>query len=114
MSDTDTTEVNFTPRQMFAAAILATHLPMPIRIGHCDGFFMIDLATVADGQAWASKLGAHCDAHVRDGVRYLGARGATWHGRIVLLNAHESATPDGVLDDDTAAQLGDIVGGEPR
>lgn len=113
MSDTQTTE-KFTPRQMFAAATLATSMPMPIRIGTRNGFFMIDLATITDGLAWASKLGAHCDVHTRDGVRYLGARAATWHGWIVLLSVYEPATPDGVLDDDTAAQLGDIVGGEPR
>ncbi len=69
---------------------------------------------LADGQAWASYLGAPTDSRITNGVRYLKTGQLTWGGWDLHLHASEPVTVDRPLDQATTGQLHRIAqsGGE--
>lgn len=110
----DTVPTRKPPRAMLALITLATDLPVPEKISlyqSDDGTFrlVLDLATVADGRDWADHLHMSIRSYVGgDGMRYLGADSADWHGWRASLFASEPVS-GGELADEQLAELAELA-----
>jgi hypothetical protein len=108
-------------REMTALVVLASDLPMPVRlsfqgkgIGESGTSIMsMSLRTVAEGQAWSRHLGGRTDTYVsaNTGRTWLDEGVIKWHGWSVHLDASDDPIPVQPLDPATAAGVAVIAGG---
>lgn len=107
--------MTYTPRQLLAAIALA-ELPVPSRVSFQQGrdgrppLLSLDFLTVADGERWTVHLDADEAAYLCSGRRWLGSRGARWHGWTVVFHASDPVLDGGDLDPATVADLQAVTG----
>ena len=119
MEGTENTSTERRPmREVAAAIVLATNLPMPPTIRfHVypdgKGILSMNLDSVAAGQRWSRHLGGETDTYINaDGLRYLNEGVIEWRGWRVQIHATDPGQPDGGLDTETTAALSALAEGE--
>jgi hypothetical protein len=100
-------------RAMVARIVLATELPMPVRIafqGEGVGepgrsILALSLRSVAQGAVWSRHLGGRTNTHVSNDRVWLDEGPIRWHGWSVHLQASDDLDSRPDLDPATATAL---------